>query len=106
MAVLPEQLGEPGRHRPKGVFRIGFALGPAQVAHEDQSAVGLKNVLDRWQGLYDSAIVGDLCVRSQGYVEIRAQEHEFAFHIDLIHGLFHSMTPNIRRNVTGRRAGQ
>lgn len=66
-----QQLLQLGNNRLKTIFRVGLAVWPTEVAHEDNCfGAILACVLDCREGANDALVVGDSLVRVEGDVEV------------------------------------
>jgi hypothetical protein len=91
--LLAEQFREPCGDRLQGEGIIPRALGAAQVTHENQGAAAVQHVLDRWQGLDDPVIAGDVALVVLRHVEIDAHQDLFALDVDIRYCLFGHKKP-------------
>jgi len=81
--LLAEQLGQPFGHRFQREPRFRLAFWTAQVAHQDQRAAVVENMLDGRQGLDDAVVAGDVAVLIQRHVEVTPHQDLFAFHVNV-----------------------
>ncbi len=81
-AERPPQRGD---HRAQRQFRVGPALRPAEMRHDDDRGTVAEQRLDGRGQAFDPGRVGDLAVLDRD-VEIGAQQHPLAAHIDIVEG--------------------
>ncbi len=78
-----EKEGEPVRHEGEAQPSLDPALRPAQVRAEDHPRPPLAEILYRRQAGPNTGVVGDGAGFVERYVEVGANEHPFARHVDL-----------------------
>ena len=95
--VPPEELAQPLADRPQAEPVLDLAVGPAEVAREDDPRAVGEEGRDRRQGGPDPRVVGDLAVGERD-VEVDAHEDALARGVEVAdRQLFH-------RSWAGRRA--
>ncbi len=65
-------------HGPQALFRIAFALGPAEVRTKHDPRAVLPQILQRRHGRLDAFVVGDRAVLIERHVVIHAHQHALA----------------------------
>ncbi len=85
--LFAEQFAEGFGRGLKAELGIRTALGPAEVAHEDEGRALIQRVLDGRQGGADALVVRHLAA-GHGHVEVHAHQHALALEVDITHGLF------------------
>ena len=84
---LVEELAEAVDDRAHGVFRIGLALGAAEVRGEDDFGGMAERVDDGGKSGDDARVVGDgLAVFGEGHVEVYADEDALVGQVDVADG--------------------
>ena len=88
--------------------RVGFALGPPEMAHQNQPAAGGKNVPNCFQRALNARIIGDAPILP-GHVEIHAREHPLAAQVHFFncarrHRL-PSCKPGTKRRIVAEKRG-
>ena len=90
MTGRPISSCEPGGHLVQPERRIGdrVAGGAAEVADQDQAAAAVEDRGQGRQGALDPAVVGDAAVGRLRHVEVDADQHLLAGHVDVANRLF------------------
>ena len=84
---LAQQLAQAHSHGGQAELCLGAVLGLAQMAAQDDLAAVGNELLDGGQGGDNAVVVGDDPVL-HGHVEIAANQHALALHIDVVYGHF------------------
>ena len=105
----PDQLLQPrgDRVEPERGVRRGVAGRPAEVADEDQAPASVEDRIQSRQGAANPPVVGDVAVGGLGHVEVHADQHFLAGHVEVANRLFgHQSSPGLGRAWVRRtRAG-
>jgi hypothetical protein len=79
---LADQFFQLRRHRTQRIFLHRFALGPAEMRHEDDSRAMFTQIIDGRQSLADARVVRDYLLPVaffKRHVEVHAHQDAFTF---------------------------
>ena len=97
--VPAEELRQPLRDGPQAEAVLDLAVGPAEVAREDDPRAVGEQVVDGRDGGADARVVGDLAVLERD-VEVDADEDALAGDVDVADGqLVHGRSLRCRRQA-------
>ena len=83
-----QQLGQAVGHRLQGILGVILALGAPQMGYDDDSGTAGDQIAQGGQSPLNASFIGQMPILVNGGVEIAADQHFFAAHIDIAHGLF------------------
>ncbi len=95
--VHPEELAQALGDRPQAQSVLDLAVGPAEVAGQDDPGALREQGPDRGEGGPDARVIGDLAVL-EGNVEVDADEDTLATRVDVAdRELVHDVDRSVRR---------